>query len=561
MLKTQLTIRMKKNNIKKLWSMIKNFIYKNRALILKYLVFLIIGSIFFFIYFSFLTIVTSDSTNYYHYLEIFKGERSIDSWSTVRGPTFPFIIYIITLIFGDNSTGFVWGTFVFFLWNTFLSYFLINKFLFTVKNKHFKLFIWILFVAVLIFNPLIIGYYHVMLTEFVAISFLLISCLLSFSLVKRFNNKKWVILHTLTFCILAILAWFLKQPYVVTVLIPFILGIAILFLRKNSISQVITKGLMILVVFLSIFFAIIGWDRLLIKNGADSANTRTEGYLTVGLIRAVSNFRKIDYEKSHDKEFQVNNKLLSPSEINLISKIENGEVKYKDYDFYEVQKTFEKKAFEIIVIPDFDEGKISSRDLFVFFKFSLLNYPKEVLSSYILNYLSLINFIPYDYQTLYPEKRFLKLDELHGEIESIGFSTYTLESTFKGSANKRIEYMPQYKLDNPSTLSFSGNKSLIRDLSLISLTFALFVTPFVFFALVIFYLINRRRMDERFNKLTEIEIIIFGSSFFHILFHAITGATVDRYSFVAYPVVLLGFILLIILMYRIKKQRLARKFF
>ena len=55
-----------------------------------------------YIWFSFTVMIMPDSTVYYGYLKIFYGEESFSNWNIVRGPSFPIILYIITLLFGRN---------------------------------------------------------------------------------------------------------------------------------------------------------------------------------------------------------------------------------------------------------------------------------------------------------------------------------------------------------------------------------------------------------------------------------------------------------------------------
>ena len=134
----------------------------------------------------------------------------------------PLIIYTITELFGDNTLGFVLGTFIFYLTGIISGYLIISKVLLTQSNKTIKTLIWILFVILFIFNPLIIGYYHVMLTEFVAMTFTLLTIYLSIKWISLdpLKEKMKFVLYFLIFLIISISMWFLKQPYVIVTLIP-----------------------------------------------------------------------------------------------------------------------------------------------------------------------------------------------------------------------------------------------------------------------------------------------------------------------------------------------------
>lgn len=517
---------------------------------IKVLACLFLASILIFIYFSFFTVITSDSTNYYHYLEIIKGNLPLSNWRPTRGPTFPVIISLITILFGDTSLGFIAGTFIFFLSMIGLSFFIIRKLSEIQKSGAIKVVMWILFIFLMIFNPLIIGYYHTMLTEFVATTFALLSCFLSIKWISIDIKKERLkfVIFSVAFILLSIVMWFLKQPYVIVSLIPLILGTVISIFKIKNIFNSFLKSIVVVLCLLFTGISIFTWDKILAINGANLATTRTEGFLTEGLIRAVSNFRVVDYEKSHDKKLIENFAYLDESEKDNITDIINKKTKYNDYNLYEVHSIFQNNIIDVVVIPDITPEKTSLRDVAIFLKVSITRHPGEALTSYIYNYFSLINLTPYNYETFIPRKRILKQYELHGEIESIGLSIYRDKSTFRGSANKRLGYMPQYKLANPndlSTFSSSFSIKLVRAFFLISLTGVLFISPFLFIFFAIRYFLKKKFITKEKILLYETLIVFFGYSFLHVAFHAITGAIVDRYSFVAYPTAVLASLLLL----------------
>ena len=85
----------------------KKFIMKNKVL----LVFAILVIIFF----SSSLVLTYDSTHYLGFVDIFEGTKPFSSWDIVRGPVFPFILYIFDLFFGKSSFGMLLGMFIFYL--------------------------------------------------------------------------------------------------------------------------------------------------------------------------------------------------------------------------------------------------------------------------------------------------------------------------------------------------------------------------------------------------------------------------------------------------------------
>ena len=79
---------------------LKSFIEKNKIIILAASVFIL--SILFFL---FPIIITFDGSHYLHYVSIFNGTLPFSSWDAVRGPVFPFLLYLSSGLFGQSSQG------------------------------------------------------------------------------------------------------------------------------------------------------------------------------------------------------------------------------------------------------------------------------------------------------------------------------------------------------------------------------------------------------------------------------------------------------------------------
>lgn len=514
-------------------------------------IFLLIGVLLVAIYFSFFTIITPDGIGYYNYLEILKGDLPLSSWDPVRGPTMPLIIFGIVKLFGDTSLGFLMGTFLFFLVMIGVAYLIIRGIIKSQNNSTIRLIIWILFVFLFVFNPLIIGYYHVMLTEFVAATVAMVCCLLSIKWVnievKR--EKEKTLLFSVFFIIICPLMWFLKQPYVLAVFIPFFLGTMMSIVKKSTFTNIFVKLSVFLLCILSVITSISLWDNILTSNGSTSSLNKTNSFLTSSFTYAISNFRLLEYEVSHSDEFVNSTEQIDSREMELMSEIVNDDNEETDYNLYQVLSIIDSLKLDIIVVPDLDKDIISVKDTIHFFKVSTVQYPLHVLSSYILNYLGLIDLIYFDSQLYLPIKSYIKPNELHGENEVIGLAIYNNYSTVLGNPLTippiAREKMPQYVNNNPSNL-LSDNilMKLIRT-SLHSLTIVLLLSPILFVILFLLFISNKKYRLKPKSLLFESCIILFGFSFLEVLFHALTGAIVDRYSFIAYPTALLGFILLL----------------
>ncbi len=489
-----------------------------RNKVLKLLLFFFLSSSLVFFYFSFLTAVTTDSTIYFRYLEILKGNLPLGEWDVVRGPTMPIIIYTITKIFGDNTLGFTFGTFVFFLIAITTAYKIISNILLTQSNKTIKTVTWILFILLFVFNPLIIGYYHLMLTEFVAMTFALITVFLSIKWISidPLKEKTKFVIYFIVFLLLSISMWFLKQPYVVVALIPIFLATILSILKLRNRANTLLKILVFIFCVIGVVGSIRIWDQTLLKKGNIASEQEAEGYLAGGLIHAVSNFREI----------------------------ERGE--NESYRKYEVLSAFRNRPVDTLVIPDIAEDPVSMKDTLLFLKTVTVKYPEKVAMSYVANYASLINLFPYYYKSLNPQKRFFRPGELRAENENLGLAIYFRDSTFLGGATKKRDNMSQYEMGNPTkALSPVVTKTLTSLLPIYLLTATLLIAPVSFVVLSIIYLTNKSVRKGKKSLLYESLILLFGFSSLHVLSHAISGATVDRYSIVAYPTAIVGTILLI----------------
>lgn len=128
-------------------------------------------------YFQYSVSITWDSAHYLGYVKILEKTVPFSTWDVVRGPVFPFIIYFSNFLFSKSSQGLIMCTYFYYLIMLIFSYKIIDYFFkkVNIKEKIKKWFQFIL-IMLLILNPIIYGYYHCLLTEFVAITLSVISC-------------------------------------------------------------------------------------------------------------------------------------------------------------------------------------------------------------------------------------------------------------------------------------------------------------------------------------------------------------------------------------------------
>ena len=236
------------------------------------------------IFFSFSIILTYDSVHYLSYVSIFEGNSPASSWDIVRGPVFPVIIQISNTLFGKTSTGILICTFLFYL--TFVIICCIISKKISKKYKHSKL-INSIVILYLILNPLIFGYFHVLLTEFVAITITMLNILIAYKWVfVDLKNKKSLILYSLYFIFTTIFCWHLKQPYIIIAVIPTIIAVIISIIEDHKKFNVLYRLGTFFTSIIVLVISIVSWNMILDANhvnkntGRDSSSSLSKQLLT-----------------------------------------------------------------------------------------------------------------------------------------------------------------------------------------------------------------------------------------------------------------------------------------
>ena len=214
---------------------------KNKKNIILIAFFIIITVIFF----TYQVVITYDSSHYLWLTSLLTPNGDFSTWDVARGPIFPMFIRVCNMLFGQNSNGLLIGMFAFYLLMIFGSYLMYKD---TIKDeeclsKKMKFILGILFILLVVINPMIIGYYHTLLTEFIAMTFAVIGCYLAWKWINTdfFENKIKYVIYTISLAILIAIAWQLKQPYVGTILFPVVIAAILSFIRKTNLKNFIQR--------------------------------------------------------------------------------------------------------------------------------------------------------------------------------------------------------------------------------------------------------------------------------------------------------------------------------
>ncbi len=486
-----------------------------------------------FVYFIlFPTLIFWDSGHYMSFVAIFEKKAPWSSWDVVRGPVFPLLIYLSNYIFGKTSTGMLITQGIFYL-ILFISTYLIFRRLSSKNNKVMCIVACAVSFAFLLVDPIIFGYMHSLLTEFVAISVSLLMCFLSWKWIdiNYKNNKVSYIIFVVVFPISIIASYFLKQIYVSIALFPLLTAFIVsIFYDKSWKSSLCRLGV-ILFSLLLLVGSIKGWNVFLKHKGV---NTSTDRNVTVSfgntLIQALGDYQ---LEKVVTED-NIKDYKLSKSDKEMVS---------KNMDRYSVINLKDNNKVKKSYLIASKDGNVSTINAAMFIMKQTFTNFANVFDSYMANYLAIANIYSKkttDSITYSVDKR-IDLDYCHencaiaGKIkEDKNNIAYMLDD-----ARIRVADYEQFNnspvrlkkmLDNNSPIS-----QAIFKIVMVSLPFT-FITSLVFFFVF-------KRVDK---KLLSLQAITSTYSLLHYLAHVGTGMNIDRYASPVYYTGLLTLILLII---------------
>lgn len=222
------------------------------------------------IFFSCSIILTYDSAHYLSYVTILEGNAPTSTWDIARGPIFPMLISLSDIIFGKTSTGILICTSIFYLVFCAICSIIINELTTTCKHKKR---IRRMLLALAILNPLIFGYFHVLLTEFIAITITMFNILIAYRWISL-NDKMKKITYLLLFTISAIFCYHLKQPYITLSILPLIASIFISIFKNPKRDNIAIQISALIIPLLSLLISICAWNGILNVMNADRTNDR-----------------------------------------------------------------------------------------------------------------------------------------------------------------------------------------------------------------------------------------------------------------------------------------------
>ena len=491
------------------------------------------------LFYQFQCYFAPDSCWYYYMSLMFDKTADFKDWLTIRGFVYPLYLFFITKIFGRTTFGVTTSLFLSYIGFIFLSIKLVNK---VVEKKSWI--ICFLYAFLIVLNPIIMGYSHCVLTESLTVLLAMFGVCLSYQyyFIEKNTNIIIKIIYVLLCAILITVMWFLKQPYMLIIFFMYFISIVAKVINKERIFNIIYGLITVVVSGVFLFSTLLIWNSILEKN---KLNNATEQYMSVALMDGIKNYYKID-EVDCSKSYVKKLDLSERKQNEIISNNCNNIVVYNVYNLNNM-----KVSKEVL----FHKKKVSTVDTLLFMIEQFFKHPIIILKNTYNNYMATINL----HSTQYINGIMIVGTKLMNyENENTSLAKYIMTTHkeywwhfYNGSYDKLkkeykyINMMGQYERDIKIPTFIEKTYDIMYKPSSFLFKILLLITPIEF----IFYLI--KFVKNKKETINILFMIVFGSSFVHILFHAVTGATIDRYAYICYPVVLIMFIIQIQLLLKI----------
>jgi hypothetical protein len=472
--------------------------------------------------------ITWDSAHYMSYVEIFEGVKPFSSWDIVRGPIFPLFIFIGNVLFGKNAIGLL--TLIFFVYLIyFYIIYLISKVIF--KDVRFNKYLSIIFALFCIFNPLIFGYFHTLLTEFFAITLMVLCCYLSWKWIY-IREKRKKIFYSLFFIFSLSFSYFLKQPFICVVFIPLLISIIICLIKSHTFKNIMYRCGTMIASIIVLFTCIICWNRFLIYKNVDMNTGRDSSSLLTGqLLGAVSNF---NLSVIDDYSLIENDMSLSKNERNYAKKLFESNKKVLLIKIFDNDKLVES---DLILVNDNGSSVVDVVKELVFFSFK---HPDLLIESYSKNYCAISSICVIDSADgvgywITNRMEFINLFENN----SIAYKFLKPGSNLFYLSPEKYESAKYYEQIGGLSIT-SRILSILRIPTNIMYKLVMFLMPLVSVLFFAFTFIKRKTIIK--NDLYYFGIVFLISSFLTTLISSSTGQIIDRYSVYCFIPGLVGII-------------------
>ena len=250
------------------------------------------------LYFSYGMTLTWDSSEYLGFADFIGTEQMQTSWIGHRGIAFPLLLKLFRPFGIENEVLMITLMFMFYVGMVFVIYLIYKKIVKEkiLNNRIQKCIYWIFCILFIFINPIIFGYYHTLLTEFVSMTITILMCYLSWEWidVSWEEEKKKTIVYAIVFAILAIFMYHTKQSLLPLILIPVLAVIGIVIVNKYKLENILTKILTFIFVIVMLIVSIIIWKFSMKDIDVIEATSekRAEHLITGNLVEVTTKYYK-----------------------------------------------------------------------------------------------------------------------------------------------------------------------------------------------------------------------------------------------------------------------------
>lgn len=497
-------------------------------------------------FFAYPMTVFWDSGHYATYIPILKRLVPFSEWDMVRGIVFPGLIYLSQILFGETSMGILTLSFMFYIVMLISIYLMIEE-VTKDKSDKFKKLTKIFVLLFVIIDPLVYGYYHALLTEFVAISISCLMCYLSLKWmnIDFFQKKTKYIIYSIVFVAGTVFSWHLKQPYVTITLFPLIIATLLSIIDKHNLKNIFQRLITVFSCIIILVCSIKVWNGFLKYEGV---NTKGDRNVVAGLgnqlLSGINNYDHYKYTETADVSL-LNEKELKKLEENptdyLIMTVNNLKGKMIDQELLYAKN-----------------GKASSISSLKYIFIQMFKHPILVLDSYKTTYLAIADFYPktsYDGGATYVVEKDFRITYCH-ENCVIGHSYLNRTSS--------VFYMPETYYKNVANYAQIKNGPIIMTAVLRVFSYAnrfiykglMLILPLLLIAITVSYFKNKK-----YRKILAPAFIMIWYSFLHTMVHVVTFAYIDRYVSPIYLTTVFSLLLYIYYFYskKIEQRKSIKK--
>ena len=517
------------------------------------------------IYCSYNITLGYDSSQYIWLAEMFTPNLDFMNWEPVRSFVFPLGIYILNTIFGKNQLALLIGTYIFYLIMIISVYFMYkNTIQKEEKSKILKVSLIILFFLLVAFNPIIFGFYHVILTEFASITIAILMCYLAWNWIHfdfKTNKVKYII-YTIVFAFLTVCSWHLKQTYILTSMVPLCTAIILSLIKKFKKENIIQRFVVLFVCIISLIISIIGWNYILkIKNIQIDKSKSSEGLLGRTIMEGVTEYRTDPNKENYKKEnIEKDTRLNEEDRIKIINIIDGKDENYKGFILLDKGTYMNPEGQRKVIYTK--EKDISVVEGINFVLQILIKEPKTLLSSYISNYLAIIDI--FDVQTktefgnyYYIEKIFSL--EQDTEITFLGYCIYRNNSNALYLPDFYAKYAQEYIGVNKYIEPVNDYMVSMMIPAKAVFKFVMLLLPLIWLIKIIQYFIIKNKYQENYLKTNELVIILYTYAFAQMVMYTLLGSLMDRYAIAPFTTTLIAILFDIYLLIRRKKMKLKKE--